>query len=405
MKTLGQKSFWIIFGGFAGLLLTIEILTVGFFYSRGRATQYDFLEAIVETRGNLHDIPQRTGKAFDKIFLSYFDSRYFYVEADKVGKIFTINPMDFSKISQNDLNVLINKINRTRTQKGVVGNYRFYIDSSSRFSYYAIIDTTMMRGFQRNFIEMLLFIFTGFVILLFFVSLISTHKILRATDESFNMQRKFIADDSHEIRTPLSSILANVHCLGLELDDNKWLQNIRYEVERLVKLSDELFSLAQLEHGGLNNSAEDFNLSQDVSELALVFETRAIEARRNFVWRIEPNIFVRGYRDKLQKLVLILLDNALKYSDEHGKISVAIERKGNKVTVHVYNTGSGIMSSEQQNIFKRFYRGDKSHSGEIQGHGLGLSIAYEIAALHKTIIHVESEEGEWADFSFSLDLI
>ncbi|MBQ5781054.1 MAG: ATP-binding protein, partial [Spirochaetaceae bacterium] len=122
------------------------------------------------------------------------------------------------------------------------------------------------------------------------------------------------------------------------------------------------------------------------------------------IWRIESNVYVHGYRSKIHKLILILLDNALKYSDDHGKIAIIVDKKGGKAIVHVYNTGKGIGTDDQQKIFQRFYRGDKSHSDEVQGHGLGLSIAFEIATLHKTIIHVKSEEGKWADFSFSLDL-
>lgn len=404
MKGLRQKSFWIIFGGFSSLLLAIEFCAIGSFYARSARNQYSFLEAIIDVRGNLHDLPIQKVNTFNKMILSYFDSRYFYVESDKAGKIFTINPMDFSKISQNDLNVLINKINRTGQQKGTLDNFRFYRDSSSRFSYYAIIDMSMLRNFQRNFIEVLLGIFGGFLLAMFFVSLILSRRIVKATDESFNFQRKFIADASHEIRTPLSSILANLHVLELELDENKWFKNIRYEVERLSTLSDELFSLTQLGNAEFEVKMDTFNLSQDVSELSQVFETRAMEARRNFVWKIEPNIYVRGYRNRIQKLILILLDNALKYSDEHGKITVVVDRKGGKAIIHVHNTGKGIDANEQQKIFQRFYRGDKAHSDEVRGHGLGLSIAFEIAALHKTIIHVESEKGKWADFSFNLDL-
>ncbi len=135
-----------------------------------------------------------------------------------------------------------------------------------------------------------------------------------------------------------------------------------------------------------------------ILQSALPFESTVFEAGKTLQLDVKDGITFSGYPDKIRQLVGILLDNAIKYSNNGGLISLKLcASRGNPV-LEVYNTGRGITPEEQKNIFERFYRCDSCRCRNSGSYGLGLSIAHSIAALHNARIIVESEPGEYVRF-------
>lgn len=232
----------------------------------------------------------------------------------------------------------------------------------------------------------------------FFLTMILTKRAMRPMQETFERQRQFISDAGHELKTPLTIISANVDILHDEIGENKWLSYIQSQAERMRVLVGEMMNLTKLEMGDKEKDFVDFSLSEAVSGVALPFEGQAFEQEKQLELEIQEDISYHGNPDQIKQLVGIFMDNALKYSKEHGEIRVTLQQVQNKKTLKVYNTGKGIPESEKEKIFQRFYRSDASRARATGGYGLGLSIAQSIADAHKIRIQVESEYEHWICF-------
>lgn len=232
----------------------------------------------------------------------------------------------------------------------------------------------------------------------FLLTMLLTKRAMRPMQETFERQRQFISDAGHELKTPLTIISANVDILHDEIGENKWLSYIQSQAERMRVLVGEMMNLTKLEMGDKEKDFVDFSLSEAVSGAALPFEGQAFEQEKQLELEIQEDISYHGNPDQIKQLVGIFMDNALKYSKEHGEIRVTLQQVQNKKTLKVYNTGKGIPESEKEKIFQRFYRSDASRARATGGYGLGLSIAQSIADAHKIRIQVESEYEHWICF-------
>ena len=232
----------------------------------------------------------------------------------------------------------------------------------------------------------------------FLLTMILTKRAMRPMQETFERKRQFISDAGHELKTPLTIISANVDILHDEIGENKWLSYVQSQAERMRVLVGEMMNLTKLEMGDKKKDFVDFSLSEAVSGAALPFEGQAFEQEKQLELEIQEDISYHGNPDQIKQLVGIFMDNALKYSKEHGEIRVTLQQVQNKKTLKVYNTGKGIPESEKEKIFQRFYRSDASRARATGGYGLGLSIAQSIADAHKIRIQVESEYEHWICF-------
>ena len=208
-------------------------------------------------------------------------------------------------------------------------------------------------------------------------------------------QDRFITDASHELRTPLTALRAeievNLRAKDLSNDETKKiLQSNLEEVIHLQSLSDNLLQLSQLE----KSKGQDIFTQIYVSELISgAIKKVSSEAKRKHIV-IESNsqnYRVLGDRNSLLQLMIILLDNAVKYSNDQTKIKIKTEQTDHKISIKIADQGIGIDYKDLPHIFERFYRADRSRTKqEISGYGLGLSIAKKIVTLHNGTISVKS---------------
>ena len=197
-------------------------------------------------------------------------------------------------------------------------------------------------------------------------------------------------------------ISANADVLANEIGENEYLSYIRSEVRRTDSLVRNLLTLARMDRGTVGQEKTDFNLSEAVLGVLLPFESTVYEAGKTLETDIQENVRVTGNEARLQQLTVILLSNALKYSDEHGRIRVVLKGKSRGCELRVENTGAGIAPGDLERIFDRFYRTDASRNSETGGEGLGLAIAKSIVEIHHGRIRAESVPGENATFIVNL---
>ena len=235
-------------------------------------------------------------------------------------------------------------------------------------------------------------------------------KSLAPIAASFREQQRFIADASHELRTPLAVLRGETEvALGKTRTVDEYqssLTLIQDEAERLSRIVEDLFILARQP---IDKPAvlarETMSLNQTVRDCARAAEVLAV--RKGIQFKLEnsaASIALNADQELINRLLLNLLDNAVKYTPEGGEISLALERQNGNAEIVVRDTGIGIPEADQPRVFDRFYRVDKARSRALGGAGLGLSIVRWIVDVHGGEISVESAPGRGSKFVVKLPL-
>jgi PAS domain S-box-containing protein len=223
------------------------------------------------------------------------------------------------------------------------------------------------------------------------------------------MKSDFVSTVSHELRTPLTSIygfaetLLRQDVLFGEDERRVFLGYIASESQRLTQIVDALLNVARLDTGDLQVNLSTTDVRDVVGEVVETAELAGTNGHRFVVELPDEPLAATADRDKLRQVFTILLDNALKYSPEGGTVTVGVERKHDMVEVSVVDEGIGIPQADQEQIFRKFYRGTDAEARVGQGGtGLGLFIARGLVTAMGGRIWVESREGEGSTFAFEL---
>jgi signal transduction histidine kinase len=231
---------------------------------------------------------------------------------------------------------------------------------------------------------------------------------------SFARQREFVADASHELRTPLSVLLASTE--AIERDDENTmssfsqqvLQDMKDELRKMTAIVSDLLTLARADAGAVELFKEQFDFSPEVERIIRMHEPAAKEKDIQLRLRENRTAAVFADRERLNQLLTILVDNAIKYTPNGGTVIIAItvaESEAHPIlTMSVSDTGIGIAAEHQQRIFERFYRIDQIRSRDAVGSGLGLAIAGWIVEAHGGKIAVSSEPGKGSTFSVTIPM-
>ncbi len=233
--------------------------------------------------------------------------------------------------------------------------------------------------------------------------------LLNRLDESFDRQRRFIADASHELRTPLAILRGEAEVAmsqqGRTAEDYlESLGILHQETSRLIKIVEDLFTLTRADSGQYPLLQEDVYLEEVVAECAHSAQTLAREKNIELNVDASSECLVRGDQALLRRMVLNLLDNAIKYTPAGGRVDVSCRVTTAGSEVHVSDTGSGIAPELQSRIFERFFRADpaRSRSGREGGAGLGLSISLWIAQAHHGRLELVRSDASGSDFAVFL---
>lgn len=221
------------------------------------------------------------------------------------------------------------------------------------------------------------------------------------------MRRSFVANVSHELKTPMTTIAGFIDgILDGTIPGEKrdyYLKIVSDEVKRLSRLVKSMLDLSRIDNGQLKLTPVQFDLTEVACNTLLSFEQR-IENKKITVVDLEDcqREDVTADYDLIGQVVYNLLDNAVKFTNEGGTISLRVYREPGRVVCAVHNSGIGISAREMPHIFERFYKSDTSRGLDKNGVGLGLYIVKTVISLHHGEIKVRSVEGEYCEFSFWL---
>ncbi|WP_297131368.1 sensor histidine kinase [Terrisporobacter sp.] len=329
------------------------------------------------------------------------------VEVDEKGNIINYLAHLNSEVSTDELQNYVNTALKSNSDssKIKINDESFMYTKKSFDNYYKIVFLNIT--YEENLKLRLLQIFTitgGLsLVILLFISIYLTDKSIQPIKDTFEKQKQFIADASHELKTPLTIIKTNTSLILSNPEDtiknqSKWIKYIESQSDRMSNLVNEMLSLAKLDIEENKLILSSIDISKIIENMLISFDAIIFENNISLEENITKNIFINGNEESIRKLFSILMDNAIKYTNLKGKISVDLYLDRAKAILEIKNTGEGIDREHLDKIFERFYRIDNSRARDTGGYGLGLSIAKSIVDQHKGKIYAKSKLNNYTTF-------
>ena len=268
----------------------------------------------------------------------------------------------------------------------------------------AIASTDYIVHSVVNLVLVLLAVWVGAMLLFLLISIKLSAVAARPMEEAMQREKQFVADASHDLKTPLSVILANNSIL-MENPENKvgdlrrWLDSTQEAAKRMQKLIAEMLTLADVERQDVPLVREEVDLANIAMKADLELESVAFEKNVTLEDDLPDRCMVTGNADYLLRIVMSLLENALKYEPSGGRVSIHLTQSKKKTVLAVCNRGSRIADEDLPHVFDRFYRSDKSRTNSAGSFGLGLAITKEMVERLGGTISVTSSQEEGTVFS------
>lgn len=325
-----------------------------------------------------------------------YESRYFTATVSN-GVLEKTDVSRIVSVSEADVQAYVNKAAASSRDRGFIEQFRYMKQTDGEKTRLIFLDCG--RKLDQFYGFMLTSAAVGLLgcVIVFAVFLLAAGRIVRPIAESYEKQKRFITDAGHEIKTPLTVIGANLDLLEADFGENESIADIRTQTKRLNALTGDLVYLSKMEEADGSLKKTEFSLSELAEETARQFSALAKAQGKQYTVGVEPNLTMCGAPDEIRRLISILLDNAMKYSQDGGSVELNITSHKRLLQISVRNTLSEPVAAESvSHLFERFYRADASRNSETGGHGIGLSIAQAITAAHNGKISAESRNCEFS---------
>lgn len=402
-----EKSRRKIVFSIMSILVALWVATLGVIYTSSYLEMTKQNESMLKAHAEMYEISQEQEDFLSPVrpfhdgepeFKHRFEdspmfklSKFYTVALSYNGEVIEIKNEAPTVYSNSDLEELAKKIVREEKTNGIEKNLSFYKADKNGYILVTFMDNTIVNENAVTLFRYTLIFGVVALVAFFFLSKFLARKIVDPLEESYQKQKQFISDAGHELKTPVSVVSANAELLEREFGDNQWLKNIQYENERMGLLIGQLLDLARTEN--VTPQMEFIDFSHLVSGEALPFESVAFEKGLELKTDISDNIKVTGNSTQLKQLVSILLDNAIKHTNEKGDVFCKLIKENNFAKISVINKGDEIPKEQRKKLFERFYRVDDARNSESNHYGLGLAIAKAIVDSHKGKIEVLCYDG------------
>ena len=390
MKELNKKVFKTIF-----LILSLFLLVGVISYNISSYTkEYNGVRRnlnFMDERNEFnHFNPKPEDRDLDNMMIMDYEVYTVELDDNEIEKIISHS----SSTSNFEVEKIINKI-ITKGEGLKIGN--LYLNKYS-YNYHddkiVIINTKNISDSLILTLIKSIILLIIFEIIVYYIAKLLTNNITKPAEDAFKKQKDFIADASHELKTPLAVIMASSDELKSDKKNSKYVDNIKYESERMNNLIKSLLDLSKLENGISIDNKKEENISKIIEKVSLTFEAVAFEESIEIDTNIEDNILFNCNKDEIERLISIIVDNAIKHSYKNKKVLVKAFKDKNSINIEITNTGDPIKDGDEEKIFERFYRADKSRKRESNRYGLGLAIAKNIVINHNGTIEAYSKNNK-----------
>lgn len=408
IKTL-QRKFIVTAMTAISVLLILLLGTINILNIYGVRHQIDAkLEMISQNEGNPDNIPMAPGGmpprkpyGMKNDYDTFMSSNFFVVRFDRNGYIVYTDVSRISSVSEKEAKDLAEKVYAQNALSGKMDGFAYMVrDSRMGFGKVAVfLDTSsdIYSYIRVLFLSAAIGISCwGFMLLL--VILLS-RRAIRPIAVNMEKQKQFVTNAGHEIKTPLAIIQSNTEAMELYNGENKWSKNIKEQTVRLNELMKNLLILARMEESSANLNLSDFSLSQllvdDTECFRETLKLRGITLKTS----IQPMISFRGNKEHITQLISVLMDNAVKYTNEGGNVFVSLDENDKGIKLQFKNTCQQLPPAPPDKLFDRFYRADEARTQKNGGYGIGLSVAQSITETYKGQISAKYENGNTIVFT------
>ena len=359
------------------------------------------------------------------------ETRFFSVLVNSDNEAVAVYTDRIYSVDEDEAAEYAEKVAAGGRTSGFVDDFRYAVSSEGSCTRITFLDCGRTLGSFYEFLRASIIMSLIGLAVMFAVMCYFAGRIVRPVAESYSKQKRFITDAGHEIKTPLTIIKANIDVMKMDIDDAvdeahaaagaepddeqaddaaavntgdvigslagslaESLDDISGQVDRLTTLTNDLVYLSRMEEAEGTLTMTEVPISDIVRDTAEPFEAVARERNKELVIETVPMLSMKGSTKELEKLVSILVENALKYSPEGDRIGVSLRKEGRNVILEVRNkTVTPVTDEDLAHVFERFYRTDKSRNSAAGGHGIGLSMASAIVAAHGGRIRARSGDG------------
>ena len=322
-----------------------------------------------------------------------YTTRFFIVRLDESEKVTDVSTDFIASVDKEEAEEFAYSVLNKKRQQGYYKDYRFQAFTDDSENIVIFLNSAMELHSARNVLLISCLVGVGCFLIVFLLVLVLSRQAMKPYIRNIERQRRFITDASHEIKTPLTSIGTSVDVIEMEHGQDEWTRNIHRQTEKMSRMVADLVTLSRLDEENSFLDKVEFSLSDAAWEVAEPFTSLAKAQGKNYSQRIEENLTLCGNPDAARQMISVLLDNALKYSDENGIIRLDVYKDHGKTKIEVYNTCVLEDTKDLSRLFERFYRPDDSRSGRTGGSGIGLSIAQAVAEAYGGKIKVRSKDG------------
>lgn len=337
--------------------------------------------------------PPPVGKIPGKNPEAAFMTRFFTVHCNADGSVKEVLRDYISSVDEETAKAYAQTVLSRGRRKGYYKDYRYLVSRSDNGISILFLNAAIQVQSMRTLFVVSLTIGVCSLLMVFFLILVFSGRAVRPYLKNIEQQKRFITDAGHELKTPITSIATSADIAAMEHEGDEWIENIRRQAARLTKLVGDMVALSRLDEETPFPEKSRFSLSEAAWEIAEPFSHLAKAKGKLYSQNIEEDLMLLGDRDAIQRMISILLDNAVRYSDDGGEIQMQIYRKRGKACIEVTNTCDLPDVCDLDRLFDRFYRLDESRSAATGGTGIGLSMVRAIAETHGGKATVQSEGG------------
>lgn len=323
-----------------------------------------------------------------------FTTRFFVMYCGADGNIKAVSRDHIASIDEETAREYTEAVLEKGKEKGYYGDYRYHVNREEEGATVLFLNASHALQSIKSLFFLSIAIGMGSILVVFILIIFFSGYAIRPYVKNIERQKRFITDAGHEMKTPITSIATSADIAAMEYEGDEWISNIRKQTARLTRLVSDLVALSRLDEEMPFPEKAGFSLSDAAWETAEPFAVLAKANGKKYRQRIEEGLKLYGDREAIQRMISILLDNGIKYSEEGGEVGLDIYRRRRKIYIEVFNTCSLPDGSDLNRLFDRFYRLDESRAAHTGGTGIGLSMARAIAEAHGGRIGVESEAGK-----------
>ena len=331
-----------------------------------------------------------------------FMTRFFTVHCDVDGRAREVLRDYISSVDEKTAKTYAQAVLSKSREKGYYKDYRYLVSRSEKGISILFLNSAIQLQSMRSLLLVSLTIGLFSLLMVFFLILLFSRRAIQPYLKNLERQKQFITDAGHELKTPITSIATSADIAAMEHEGDEWIDNIRKQAARLTKLVGDMVALSRLDEEAPFPEKCRFSMSEAAWEAAEPFAVLAKAQGKIYSQNIEENLMLYGDRSSIQRMISILLDNAVRYSDDGGEIYMHIYRRRGKVCVEVSNTCDLPDILDLDRLFDRFYRMDESRSSATGGTGIGLSMVRAIAETHGGKASVQSDSGKRICFKVTL---